>query len=67
MSVFVPNGNKERERMLEAIGVKDFEDLLSPIPESVRMKGALQLPPRRPSWNCGGSSTDLRKRTPPRA
>lgn len=45
MSIFVPNGEKQRERMLEVIGVEVFEDLLTPIPEDARLKGDLRLPP----------------------
>lgn len=45
MSIFVPNRKEQRERMLEVIGAKRFEDLLSPIPEDVRLRGELNLPP----------------------
>jgi len=44
MSIFVPNGKAQRDRMLEVIGAERFEDLLSPIPQSVRLKGELDLP-----------------------
>ncbi len=44
MSIFVPNGKAQREQMLGVIGVEKFEDLLSPIPESVRLKKELNLP-----------------------
>ncbi len=45
MSIFVPNGEEQRRRMLEVIGADGFEDLLSPIPEGLRFKGGLDLPP----------------------
>jgi glycine dehydrogenase subunit 1 len=44
MSIFVPNGEAQRNRMLKVIGAGSFEDLLTPIPESVRFKGELDLP-----------------------
>lgn len=44
MSIFVPNGKAQQEQMLDAIGVGKFEDLLTPIPESVHLKGELDLP-----------------------
>ena len=45
MSIFVPNREEQRERMLEVIGVDSFEDLLAPIPGKVRLQGDLNLPP----------------------
>ncbi len=44
MSTFVPNGKAQREQMLDVIGVERFEYLLSPIPDSVQLKGELDLP-----------------------
>ncbi|MCK5784926.1 MAG: aminomethyl-transferring glycine dehydrogenase subunit GcvPA [Candidatus Sabulitectum sp.] len=44
MSIYVPNGKVEREQMLDVIGVDKLEDLLTPIPESIRFKGELDLP-----------------------
>ena len=44
MSLYVPNQKAQREQMLEDIGVNRFEDLLTPIPENVRLKGELNLP-----------------------
>ncbi len=44
MSIFVPNGKAQREQMLDVIGVEGFDDLLTPIPEGVRLKGELDLP-----------------------
>lgn len=44
MSIFVPNGKAQRERMLDVIGAERFDDLLTPIPESVRLKDELDLP-----------------------
>jgi len=41
---FIPNTDDDRRAMLAAIGVKNFEELLSNIPESARFKGELNLP-----------------------
>jgi glycine dehydrogenase subunit 1 len=41
---FVPNTDAERQEMLEAIGVKTFDDLVANIPEQIRLKGLLNLP-----------------------
>ncbi|HRW78734.1 MAG TPA: aminomethyl-transferring glycine dehydrogenase subunit GcvPA, partial [Candidatus Sabulitectum sp.] len=45
MSIFVPSRKEQRERMLEVIGVERFQDLLTPIPEDVRLRKDLDLPP----------------------
>jgi len=45
MNRFVPNCRTLRDRMLAEIGVKRVEDLFTPVPEKVRMKGLLNLPP----------------------
>jgi len=44
MSIFVPNGKAQRKQMLDVIGVERFEDLLSPIPEGIRLQNELDLP-----------------------
>lgn len=43
MSLYVPNQKAQKEQMLEDIGVGKFEDLLTPIPEDVRIKSELKL------------------------
>lgn len=43
---FVPNTDQERQEMLERIGVKSFDELIKAIPESIRLKKDLDLPPR---------------------
>lgn len=43
---YVPNTDTERKEMLEKIGVSSFEELISNIPENLRFKGGLDLPPR---------------------
>lgn len=41
---FIPNTDADRKAMLERIGVKNFEQLISNIPEEIRFKGELNLP-----------------------
>jgi len=41
---FIPTTESNREEMLKAIGVSDFEELLESIPDEVRFKGELNLP-----------------------
>ena len=43
---FIPNSDKDRELMLEKIGVKHFDELVASIPSSVRFKGDLNLYPQ---------------------
>ncbi len=42
---YLPIGPKDREEMLQAIGASSFDDLVSSIPESLRLKRLLDLPP----------------------
>lgn len=44
MSTFVPGTVREQEEMLRDAGYSGFEDMLSCIPEEVRLKKELQLP-----------------------
>ncbi|HZO89689.1 MAG TPA: aminomethyl-transferring glycine dehydrogenase subunit GcvPA [Chthonomonadaceae bacterium] len=44
MSSYVSNTEADRAEMLAAIGVRSLEDLLTPIPESIRLKRDLNLP-----------------------
>ncbi|MCK4353358.1 aminomethyl-transferring glycine dehydrogenase subunit GcvPA [candidate division WOR-3 bacterium] len=41
---FIPNTDEDRKKMLERIGVKNFEELLSPVPKDLRLKKPLNLP-----------------------
>jgi glycine dehydrogenase subunit 1 len=43
--VYIPNTDKEREEIFKVIGVKNFEELISNIPQSLRVKGELKMPP----------------------
>ena len=40
---FVPNTDADRKEMLERIGVSSFEELISAIPEEIRLKEPLNL------------------------
>jgi len=42
---YVPHSDQERQELLRAIGVSRFDDLLKGVPESVRLKEDLNLPP----------------------
>ncbi len=42
---YYPNTDDDRRDMLAAIGVKDFEELIKDIPQEVRLKGDLKIPP----------------------
>ncbi|PIE53505.1 aminomethyl-transferring glycine dehydrogenase [Candidatus Fermentibacteria bacterium] len=44
MSIYVPNREGQRQKMLKTIGVEKFQELLSPVPEEVRLTGPLNLP-----------------------
>lgn len=41
---FIPNTDKDRAEMLAKIGVRNFEDLLKPIPSHLRLKEPLKIP-----------------------
>ena len=43
---FVPNTDDDRKLMLEKIGVSSFEELIKNIPDSIRLKKPLDLPPK---------------------
>ena len=45
---YIPATPAERERMLQAIGVRSIDDLFSDIPPEVRLRGPLDLPPALP-------------------
>ncbi len=42
---YVPNTATEQQEMLRAVGASTIEDLLSPIPEQVRLRRPLDIPP----------------------
>lgn len=42
---YIPNTPEDRTAMLAAIGVADFDELVAEVPDSLRLKGPLNLPP----------------------
>ncbi|MFC4769130.1 aminomethyl-transferring glycine dehydrogenase subunit GcvPA [Effusibacillus consociatus] len=42
---YIPNTEADRKTMLDSLGLQNVEDLFSDIPESVRLKRELNLPP----------------------
>ncbi len=42
---YYPNTDDDRRKMLDAIGVKNFEELIKDIPQEIRLKGDLEIPP----------------------
>ncbi|MBN2381138.1 aminomethyl-transferring glycine dehydrogenase subunit GcvPA [candidate division WOR-3 bacterium] len=45
MASYVSNTVEDVKKILAAVGVEDFEDLLADIPKNLRVKGELNLPP----------------------
>jgi len=41
---YIPNTDDDRRKMLDKIGVKNFEELIENIPENLRLKGELNIP-----------------------
>ena len=42
---YIPNTEADRRQMLEAMGVGSVEDLFADVPEALRLKRPLKLPP----------------------
>ncbi|MGO9480769.1 MAG: aminomethyl-transferring glycine dehydrogenase subunit GcvPA [Candidatus Kryptoniota bacterium] len=42
---YYPNTDDDRREMLNAIGVKNFDDLIKDIPQEIRLRGDLNIPP----------------------
>lgn len=47
MHQYIPNTEEEQLRMLNEVGIASFEELLNSIPETLRFKGDLPLPPAK--------------------
>ncbi len=43
---FIPNTDSDRQEMLSKIGVSSFDELISIIPEEIRLKNPIGLPPQ---------------------
>ncbi len=48
---YISNTETDRREMLDAIGIQDFDELLAPLPEAIRLKGDLNLPPALDEYN----------------
>jgi len=59
---YIPNTDDERAVMLKKIGVNTFEDLISNIPPSLRLKGELNLPPALSEYELIGHMRQLAKK-----
>lgn len=42
---YIPNTASDRDKMMRSLGISSMEELFTDIPESVRLKKDLQLPP----------------------
>ena len=42
---YIPTTEKDREAMLKSLGISSIEELFNDIPEEVRFRGELNLPP----------------------
>jgi glycine dehydrogenase subunit 1 len=60
--VYVPNTDKDRAEMLEFIGVSNIEELISNIPESLRLKNDLNIPPALSEYEAIKHLTELSKK-----
>jgi glycine dehydrogenase subunit 1 len=56
---YVPNTENDRKEMLKQIGVESFENLIECIPESIRLKEELKLPPPLSELQLTKLLTDL--------
>jgi glycine dehydrogenase subunit 1 len=56
---YVPNTENDRKEMLKQIGVENFENLIECIPESIRLKDELKLPPPLSELQLTKLLTDL--------
>lgn len=45
MHPYIPNGTEDRKRMLETLGLDSEEALFTDIPEALRLKGGIPIPP----------------------
>ena len=48
---YVPNTPEEQQAMLEHLGLSSMEDLLTPVPEEVRLRRSLNLPAALPEYD----------------
>ncbi len=56
---YIPNTKEDRAAMLEAIGAKNFEELLRAIPRELRLEKPLSLPTAKSEWEVRGRMLSL--------
>lgn len=59
---YAPNTDQNRKEMLEKIGVRDFSELIQAIPDSIRLKDELKLPPPLSELELTGLLDELASR-----
>ncbi len=59
---FIANTDEQRREMLKAIGVEHFEELIDNIPEAVRLKSPLNLPPALSQFEVAQHLAELAKK-----
>ncbi|MCF7824200.1 MAG: aminomethyl-transferring glycine dehydrogenase subunit GcvPA [Candidatus Marinimicrobia bacterium] len=50
MHQYIPNTEEEQLKMLNEVGIASFEDLLKRLPQELRFRGELPLPPAKSEW-----------------
>lgn len=58
---FIPNTDEDRKIMLERIGASDFSELIAAIPEEIRLKKDLDMPPQLSEQQAFKYISDLAK------
>ena len=56
---YIPSTNEQREQMLQAVGVKDFDALYKDVPESMLLKDRLNIPPGMSESETVRSMTEI--------
>ncbi len=59
---FLPNTPKDRQAMLDAIGVRSLEELFETVPAELRLEGELDLPPALGEMELSSHMTQLAAR-----
>ena len=47
---YIAHTQEDRKRMYDALGISSFDDLLTTLPESLRLNRLLRVPPAAPEW-----------------
>jgi len=61
---FVPHSDRDRREMLDRIGAEDLEELFDGVPEEVRLRDPLRLPPVLSEWEALERVRELAGRNP---